>query len=100
MLLSPRLSQPLFLLLAQLGIIFCPYHADCRYFPIVLEECRKVDILDDMRERGLETLAGLQWRNLKGERLAELRGMMGSEGGGKMIFLGQHSLAEIILEHI
>jgi 2-polyprenyl-6-methoxyphenol hydroxylase-like FAD-dependent oxidoreductase len=53
-----------------------------------------------MKDRGLETLAGLQWRNLKGELLAELRGMMGSNGSGKMIFLGQHNLAGIILEHI
>jgi 2-polyprenyl-6-methoxyphenol hydroxylase-like FAD-dependent oxidoreductase len=66
----------------------------------VLEECRKVGILDDMRERGLETTAGLQWRNLKHELLSELHGMMGSEGKNKMIFLGQHSLGAIILEHI
>jgi len=66
----------------------------------VLEECRKVGILEDMKDRGLETVAGLQWRNLRGELLSELRGMMGSNGSGKMIFLGQHSLAGIILEHI
>jgi 2-polyprenyl-6-methoxyphenol hydroxylase-like FAD-dependent oxidoreductase len=71
-----------------------------RYFPIVLDECRKVGILDDLRERGLESTAGLQWRNLQFELLAELRGMMGSEGKSKMVFLGQHELAAIILEHI
>src|SRR5271154_995076 len=53
-----------------------------------------------MKDRGLETLTGLQWPNLKGELLAELRGMMRSNVSGKMVFLGQHNLAGIILEHI
>ena|ERR1700737_985697 len=72
------------------------------YFPIVLEECRKVGIVDDLKEKGLYCPAGLQWRNLQFELLAELRGMLGSDGQDKqnMVFLGQHDFAGIILDHI
>jgi 2-polyprenyl-6-methoxyphenol hydroxylase-like FAD-dependent oxidoreductase len=54
-----------------------------------------------MKRQGLvDPGLGLHFRNSKHELLAEIHGSLGSERPEKPIFLGQHHLAAIILEHI
>jgi 2-polyprenyl-6-methoxyphenol hydroxylase-like FAD-dependent oxidoreductase len=61
----------------------------------VLKECEKLGLLDDMRQRGRPAVEGFQWRTPEDQVLCRV-----GAGPQKGLFLGQHKLAEIIMEHI
>lgn len=68
------------------------------YQPVAVQELDRAGILERCREIGTSS-SKIAWRKLNGEAIVEMSRAVSKEEPYENLILGQHELAEVILEH-